>query len=1054
MSEEVRPILPLDEREEALWMLQRMFPEDGIPNIGLAVYLSGRTDPEILRQAALSVLQRHAMLRTLVRIQDGRACRIVRDPAEVSARVDLRTSTHASLDADMRDVARRPFDLGHDELTRFTLFELPDASQVLLVVIHHLAIDARSVTQFLDDLAAAYTSLASAGVLPFAALQTTPARQAPEPTQESLTYWGERIASLHPGGMLLDAADYATATASFAGGRYEGTMSDAMPDAVRRLRRRTQASDNVVLLAGYLALLLRHGAGPDLVVGLPLSLHTNELAGTVGNYFSTVPIAVRATPLTTFAELVDDTLTAFIEAFEHRDLSYEGMIRRFGRGDQDWQTPVFRHMFNYLPTGPKSPARHDWAAETKQIDNGYSRYDLEFVVGSSAKTYSTQVAYRSDLHDERFVRRLADRYEVLLAAAADDPECAIGRLPMITHHDKVVGLANQTAVTWHGPHTTAGMVSAQIAGRPTDVAIASSAGQLTYQQLGRLARRIRVRLTAGGVGAGDIVAVATGRGPTTAAAILAVWHAGAAYLPLDPAQPTERLLYQLRDANARALVADGETIEQLADPAMVLVPADEVLSAESAGEEADNAAANGARPREPDSGSIAYVIYTSGSTGKPKAVQITHGNLANAVRHFSNMLEFRVGQKMLWLTTFAFDISALEFLVPLSRGGTVVVAEAQAQTRPERLIEIINEFGVDVVQATPTTWRMIVGLGGLDLTGRWLLCGGEPLGAALARKLLATGGRLVNVYGPTETTIWSTAEPVQQEPEGSPAVGRPIANTTIAVVDEFGADCPVDIVGEVVIGGAGVAAGYLGRADLTAERFIVRGETGRAYRTGDLGRWRDDGRLVLHGRMDRQVKVHGGRIELDEVESVLKSHPAVEGAAVLLQHPGQVTEALAAFVVPSRQVTTEDLWSHAARHLPSYAVPSTMTLVMALPVNSSGKTDYVRLAAFVTGGMQPAEAPASRPAAADDLNDEITAWLVAQWRDLLDNPSIQADSNLFLAGGQSLLAISITDQVRKRYDVDLPALAIFRHPTPRGLAAQVKACQVGATATTPGEAAR
>jgi amino acid adenylation domain-containing protein len=1056
MSEEVRPILPLDERDEALWMLQRMFPEDGIPNIGLAVYLAGRIDPEILSQAALSVLERHAALRSLVRVQDGRACRIVRDLAEVSARVDIRMSTQASLDADMRDVARRPFDLEQDDLTRFTLFELPDTSQVLLVVIHHLAIDARSVTQFLDDLAAAYQSLASTGILPPAAQPTAPLRRPPEPTEESLKYWGERVANLHPGSMLLDAADYASATASFAGGRYEQTMSASVPDAVRRLRRHTHASDNVVLLAACLALLLRHGAGPDLVVGLPVSLHTDELADTVGNYFSTVPVAVRATPLTTFAKLVDDTLTAFIEAFEHRDLSYEGMIRRFGRGDQDWQTPIFRHMFNFLPTGPKDPARHDWAKETRQIDSGYSRYDLEFVVGRSAESYSMQIAYRSDLHDESFARRLADRYEVLLAAAANDPERAVGRLPMITHHDRVVGLANQTSVTWPGPRTTAGMVSAQIARRPTDVAIASSAGHLTYRQLGHLARRIRARLTAGGVGIGigDIVAVASGRGPATAAAILAVWRAGAAYLPLDPAQPTERLRYQLRDANASALVADSETIERLADPAMVPVPADEILSAESAGEEADHADANVAQPREPDQDSIAYVIYTSGSTGKPKAVQITHGNLANAVRHFSDMLNFQAGQKMLWLTTLAFDISALEFLVPLSRGGTVVVAEAQAQTRPERLIEIINEFGVDAVQATPTSWRMIVGLGGLDLTGRWLLCGGEPLSGGLARKLLATGGRLVNVYGPTETTIWSTAEPIRQAPEESPAVGRPIANTTIAVVDEFGADCPVDVLGEVVIGGAGVAAGYLGHADLTAERFIVRGETGRAYRTGDLGRWRNDGRLALHGRMDRQVKVHGGRIELDEVESVIKSHPAVEGAAVVLLHPGQLTEALAAFVVPSRQVTTEELWNHAARHLPSYAVPSTMTLVVALPVNSSGKTDYVRLAAFVADGMQPPEAPASRPAVADDLNDEITTWLVGQWRDLLDNPSIQADSNLFLAGGQSLLAISITDEVRRRYDVDLPALAIFRNPTPRGLAAEVKACQVGTAATTPGEGHR
>jgi acyl-coenzyme A synthetase/AMP-(fatty) acid ligase len=424
-------------------------------------------------------------------------------------------------------------------------------------------------------------------------------------------------------------------------------------------------------------------------------------------------------------------------------------------------------------------------------------------------------------------------------------------------------------------------------------------------------------------------------------------------------------------------------------------------------------------------------------------VQITHRNLANVVRHFGSKLEFRPGKKMLWLTTLAFDISALELLVPLSCGGTVVVADDRAQTRPERLVEIIKEFGVDVVQATPTTWRMISGLERVDLAGRWLLCGGEPITGALARRLLATGGRLVNVYGPTETTIWSTVEPIRQQAlPGNPTVGQPIANTTIAVMDEFGADCPVDVVGEVVIGGAGVGAGYLGRTDLTTERFIRHEKIGRAYRTGDMGRWCPDGRLALHGRMDRQVKVHGGRVELDEVESVLKSHPRVDAAAVLLQHPGELAEALAAFVVPAGEVTTEDLWSHAARHLPSYAVPSIMTLVTALPASPAGKTDYARLAVWAVVPRQPAAALTNQPAAADNPTDEVTAWLVEQWRDVLDNPAIHADSNLFLSGGQSLLAISITDQVRKRYDVELPYLAIFQNPTPRRLAAEVKDRQV------------
>jgi amino acid adenylation domain-containing protein len=1034
MSKELPPAFPLDEREEALWMLQRVFPEDGISNVAIAAHLIARVDPEILNDAALLIVARHAILRSQVRIKDGRPYRVIRKPAEVSGRIGLRSSTRASLDADMRDVARQPFNLSRDELFRFTLFELQDGAQVLLVVIHHLAIDAVSAYQFLDDLTDAYQGLASGASVP-AQRAADLVQPPPEPTPESIRYWSERMAGLRPGGMLLHAADYTSTRTSFAGGRYRRALAASTADSVRRLRRSTSASSNAVMLAGYLALLLRHGAGPDLVVGVPLNLRTSTLADAVGNFFTTVPLALQATVRTTFAELVDSTLTTFMDALEHRDLSYEGMIRRFGADDYDWQSPVFRHMFNFWPSAAPSKIQRGWLAEVHQIDTGYSRYDLEFVVSSNAGGYHLQVACRSDVHDESFVRRLADRYEMLLASAADDPEREIGRLAMATHHDQVAEQANRTVVRWDGPQTAPAMISAQIKTRPGNVAIASPAAAISYQGLGQLAGRVCSRLRADGVAPGDIVAVAAGRGPASAAAILAAWNAGAAYLPLDPAQPAERLRYQLSDSGAVALVADTATIQRLGCEARVLVPTEEIFSAMPGADETDDVTAAGAAEVTPES--TAYVIYTSGSTGKPKAVQITHGNLANVLRHFGQLLQFGPGQKMLWLTTISFDISALEFLVPLSCGGTVVVADDEAQTRPDRLAEIIDEFAVDVVQATPTTWRMVAGLDRIDLTGRWLLCGGEPLSGALAGRLLATGGRLVNVYGPTETTIWSTAELVRQQPlAGNLTVGRPIANTAIAVVDEFGADCPVDVVGEVVIGGAGVAAGYLRRADLTAERFIQHARMGRAYRTGDLGRWCPDGRLALHGRLDRQVKVHGGRIELDEVESVLKSHPGVNAAAVLLQQPGQLAEALAAFVVPRADVTTQELWDHAAAHLPRYAVPSTITLVAALPASPNGKTDYARLAA-APDGLEPA-APASQLAVADDLADEVTAWLVAQWRDLLDNPGIDADSNLFLSGGQSLLAISITDQLCQRYDVDLPPLAIFENPTPRGLAAAVK----------------
>jgi amino acid adenylation domain-containing protein len=927
------------------------------------------------------------------------------------------------------------FDISRDELTRFNLLELPDGAQVLLAVIHHLVFDALSIPSFVKDLSKVYRSFASARVPP-SAEPPPPIPERSEPAPESLRYWSERVAGIRPEGMLLAATDYISAGASLAGGRYGRLLSPAVREAVRSLRRSTHVSDDVTLLAAYLALLMRHGAGPDLVVGVPVNLRPAELSEVIGPFLSTVPLVVRATPRTRFHELAESTVENLTGALEHRDVSYEAMIRRFRRDGYDWQTPLFRHMFNFCPRVDGSLQHDGWARDVQQIDSGFSRYDLEFALSLDGPDYHLQIAYRRGLHDEGFVRRIFDKYEALLLSAARNPECEIGRLPITTEHEKVVELANRTAVPWRGPRTVAGMINARIHGAADAVALASPAGTLSYGELGHLVRRVTARLVTDGVGAGDLVAVAADRSPVSAAAILAAWHIGAAYLPLDSAQPLDRLRYELRDAGTAALVAGAGTLRRLSDSAGLLISVEE-LTAEKPGDyEGTDPGTVSGRDREPDPDSIAYVIYTSGSTGKPKGVQVTHANLGNVVRHFGKMLNFDARHAMLWLTTLGFDISALELFMPLSCGGRVIIADDRAQTRPDILMGIIKRFNVDVIQATPTMWRMIVGLGQVDLTDRWLLCGGEPLSQALARQLVATGGRLINVYGPTETSIWSTAEAIpQQALRGNPGIGRPISNTVITVIDEFGLDCPVDVVGEVVIGGAGVGAGYLRRDDLTAARFIRHGRIGRAYRTGDLGRWCPDGRLVLHGRLDRQVKVHGGRVELDEVESVLEAHSSVETAAVIVHRVGETTEALAAFVVLKTDVTCEELRHFAGRQLPRFAVPSTVTQLCALPANASGKIDYMRLAELASAPPRPTEPSGDR----SSVNDDVVEWLVSLWRDLLDNPGLHADSNLFQSGGQSLIAISIVDQVRKRYEVDLPPLMIFDHPTPRGLAAGVRA---------------
>ncbi len=1025
--------LPLNEREEALWMLQRLLPDEGVPNLGLSIEFADHRDQGLVERAACWVVRRHPMLWSSIRLQDGQPVRAFREPHELAVPFEVRTGALASLDDDQRELAARPFDLERDELIRFILFVLP-GRQVLLVVVHHLVFDALSTEQFVSDFAAAYDSLASTGAPPDLPAASMPAVS--EPARESLDYWRPRTAELTPGAMYLDAADYTATGVSFAGGRYGAAMPEQVAAAVRSLRASTHATENVVLLAAFLALLLRHGAGPELIVGVALNGRPQDQPTAIGPYFSIVPVLVRATAADTFEELVRRTFDQFMESLEHRDVSYEALSRRFGGEGRDWQAPMFRHMFNFWPVFAESASAPAWLGQIRQIDTGHSRYDLEFVLSSGGLGLELQIAYRSDVHDAGFVRRMSDRFSALLLSAAAEPASKLGDLSMATEHDLVIELANKTAARWHGPRTVAGMISSQLRDRPRATAIAAPGGSVSYRQLDQLSQVIGARLEAAGIRAGKVVAVATGRGAVTAAAVLATWHAGAAYLPLDRAHPLDRLRFQLRDSGACALVADRETAGHLADAGCPVILADDLPGTDGAVQVTDGAPAGPAARPAPDPADIAYVIYTSGSTGRPKGVQISHANLANVVSFFRAILEFDSGNKMLWLTTFAFDISALELFLPLSAGGTVVLADDKAQANARLLAGLIGDHDVDVVQATPTTWRMITGLPDVCLAGRWLLCGGEPLPRALAERLLSTGGRLINVYGPTETTIWSTAQPVTGESLGdsSPGIGRPIANTEVAIVSPSGSDCPVDVLGEVVIGGAGVGAGYLRRSDLTAERFVRHDRLGRSYRTGDLGLWRPDGRLELRGRADRQVKVHGGRIELGEVESVLSQHPSVREAAVVVRRKSGIADSIAAFVVPAGDAAAEEVWSFAAQRLPSYAVPSGIAFLAALPVGPSGKTDYVDLA-----GRAAAEQISNGRARASERPDSMTTWLVELWREMLNRPDAHADSNFFLSGGQSLQAMKVTERIRDHYGIELPALEIFKNPTPRQLS---RKCQL------------
>jgi amino acid adenylation domain-containing protein len=515
--------------------------------------------------------------------------------------------------------------------------------------------------------------------------------------------------------------------------------------------------------------------------------------------------------------------------------------------------------------------------------------------------------------------------------------------------------------------------------------------------------------------------------------VLATWSLGAAYLPLDPAQPPSRRHDLLARGGARVVLAhptaSGGQTDAASGPPLVAVPAGQAVPDPPRDTAALLAGLTGVSPDD-----LAYVIFTSGSTGRPKGVEITHRALGNLVRHFARELTTAVGDRVLWSTTFGFDISALEFALGLCHGGGVVVAPDEALVRPAVLLDLVSRHDVAVVQATPTIWRLVAAELRNELRGRTVLCGGELLSAALARRLLTSGCRLYNVYGPTETTIWSTATPITPEVTDPVGIGGPIAETALYVIDEYGQDAPPGVVGELCVAGTGLARGYAGAPELTAQRFPVDPRRGRYYRTGDLATWRTDGTVTLLGRVDRQVKLRGRRIELGEIEAVLEQHPAVAAAAVVVVGDPQGDGRLVGYLQPvgaaADRLDLDDVRRHTSATLPYFLLPAELAVLPALPRNANGKVDYRALPEIAT--------PAAGGAGPVTPDDPLVGRLLALWRDLLGAAGLAADANFFVHGGHSLLAAILATRVGEELGLPVSLLDVFHAPTPVELAALLR----------------
>ncbi|WP_438019494.1 amino acid adenylation domain-containing protein [Sorangium sp. So ce315] len=1029
--------VPLSFAQQRLWFLDQLDPESATYNVPAALRLRGAIDPEALGRAIAEVVRRHEVLRATLHTVDGRPVQRFHDAPDAwpLPLVDLSGLPAPEREASARrrasDEAARPFDLERGPLLRASLFRLAPDEHLLLVTLHHIASDGWSLGVLAHELTAAYEAFARKEQPELRALPVQYADyavwQRQELTEDLLQaereVWRRRLDGAPP---LELPTDHPRPAARSSRGR---THRFALPrDLAAALRRRSQelgATLFMTLLAGFQVLLHRYSGQDDFCVGTPVAGRgRTELEPLIGLFVNTLVLRARLDGDPRFEELVGRVKADAIEAYAHQDLPFEIVVDALGVERDLSRNPLFQVMFALQNVPPPALSMPGVEVSPVELDVEQARFDLTLFLTESGDAIEGAIEFDLDLFDPGTVARLAGHYETILRAAAAEPAARVAELPLLTPAERREVLVSWNATSAPPPPAAClhELFDAQAERSPEAVAVASDGGELTYRELRRRADALARRLRALGVRPETRVGLCVRRTLDMVVAIWAIFKAGGVHVPLDPGYPRQRLEVIVEDAAAHLLVTER--------PLLGLVPAGsaEVLLLDEIAAGADDGAGAALPPGRPEQ--AAYLIYTSGSTGRPKAVVIEHRQAVALAWWARRAFSDEELSGVLASTSTCFDLSVFELIVPLCWGGKVVLADSALA-----LPSLRRGGEVRLLNTVPSAAAALLAISGIPGSVRTVCLAGEPLRASLAADVLALPHveRLLNLYGPSETTTYSTGALVTAE--ARPTIGRPIDHTQVYVLDARQEPVPIGVAGEIYIAGAGVARGYLDRDELTAERFVTcqldEARGARMYRTGDRARWLASGELEYLGRLDHQVKIRGFRIEPAETEAALAAHPDVREAVVVTREhaPGDVR--LAAFFIPRGERAEADaLRRFLSDRLPDYMVPPVLVPVERWPQTPSGKIDRRALAA---------SAPAALAAGARvPPRTRVELELCALFEELLGEPGVGVTDDFFSLGGHSLLAVRLMAEIRGRFGRELPLTSLFRAPTVEGLAALVR----------------
>ncbi|MER7756257.1 amino acid adenylation domain-containing protein, partial [Kitasatospora sp. NPDC097643] len=1038
-------MIPPSSAQRRLWFVNRLEGASGTYNNPVALRLTGELDVAALEAALADLADRHEPLRTVFPEVDGEPYQRVLAADEARPGLTVTDCAEDGLTAALETESQRPFDLTVEPPLRPTLYRLGPDLHVLMLVLHHIASDGWSMAPLLRDLALAYEARC-AGRAPgweplpvqygdYTLWQRDLLGTEDDPdslVSGQLDYWRGELAEL-PEELALPADRPRPAEPSYAGGVVSMPVGAELHRSLAELAQADGGTLFMVLQAGVAALLSRLGAGTDIPIGMSAAGRTDEaLDELVGFFVNSLVLRTDVSGDPTFRELLARVRETDLGAFEHQDVPFERLVELVNPGRSSARHPLFQVLLQVQNT---AEARAEFPGVEAAFETvGWDRAKFDLGVAFSERRDETgapagltgSLEYAADLFDRETARRLLDCLVRVLTGAAAAPDGRVGALDLLSDADR------QAFAGWNATDRPVpagdlpGLFAAQAARTPAATAVVFEDQSVTYAELDARANRLARHLMAEGAGPETLVALALPRSVELVVATLAVAKSGAAYLPIDPGYPADRVAFMLADARPTLLLTDAP----LAAPegVRVLVPAE--IAPAPAGRSAEPLPGGG-DPRRP-----AYVIYTSGSTGRPKGVVVTHQGIANLVAAQVERFGIEPGSRVLQFASLSFDAAFSELSTALLTGATIVLAPAAKLMPGEPLAELLAAQRVTHVTLPPAALAQQPAEGGLP-EGMTLVLAGEAASAELVARWLP-GRRVINAYGPSEATVCATMSLPLGPGTGIPPIGGPIANTRAYVLDDALNLVPPGVVGELHLAGVGLARGYLNRPGLTAERFVANpfepGE--RMYRTGDLVRWRASGVMEFLGRADQQVKIRGFRIEPGEVEAALSRHPGVRQAAVLAREDVPGDKRLVGYVVGEDGLDPVALREAVAAGLPEYLVPAAVVLLDALPLTPNGKLDRRALPAPDYTATSTGRAPRTP-------QEEILCALFAE---VLGLEQVGIDDDFFALGGHSLLATRLISRIRTTLGAELGIRELFQSSTVRTMAAALDSRRAGARA--------